>query len=1100
MRWRRLILWFGVTAIVSGVALTVQPGTAAEASLAPTHLRCEYLVDPLGMDVENPRVSWVLESDMRGQKQTAYRILVAQSKAMLAQDQGDLWDSGKVPSAESVHVAYAGKPLLSRMSCYWKVQVWDKDDKASEWSPTAHWSMGLLRPDDWQAQWIAHPKAAQRKPSTPHNGYHSQFSPTADAQKWVAIDLGKPQQIDAVRLYPARPFDWSQDVPGFLFPLRFKIEVAQQADFSDAKTVVDQTTQDVPNPGTDATTYAFAPVGARYVRLTTTRLRMRDAGNYGLALAEMQVLSGDSIVTEGAQATSADSIEVSAWSIKFLVDGRLVSTGGDIELLPPAMLRKEFVVDGEVAGATVYVTARGLYQLYINGQRVGDHILAPEWTEYDKRIQYQTYDVAPLLHKGANSIAVLLADGWYAGRIGLAPPPGRFIYGCCAQWLSQLEITTTDGRKQQVVSDAAWRTTDEGPIRYADILDGEVQDARQEIPGWDRSGFDDAAWQGVHAEPRGDAKLVWQRNEPIRIVKELRPVALNQPKPGSYVFDLGQNMVGWCRLKLRVPSGSHVLLRHAERLNEDGTIYTANLRGAPQVDQYTARGDQEEVFEPHFTYHGFRYVEVTGLSEPPRLEDLTGCVFHSSSPIVGRFQCSNELVNQLMHNILWVQRGNMHSVPTDCPQRDERLGWMGDIQAFSQTAIFNMDMAGFFSKWVRDIRDSQLPDGRYPNFAPRTWGRNQEGGMGVPAWADAGTVIPWRMYQNYADRRMLEEHFESAMRWVDYVQAQNPDLLWINSRSDDYNDWLNGDTLILEGYPKGISAVPNEVLATAFFAHSTRIVAKMAAVVGRDAEEAKYNQLADRIQDAFNRAFVAPDGRIQGDTQAGYALALRFDLLPEPLRAQATAHLLEAIQQYKGHPSTGIQTTHRMMLELTRNGQHDEACRLVQLRTVPSWGYTIDMGATTIWERWDGYVAGRGFQNPGMNSFNHWALGSVGEWIWRDIVGINPLEEHPGYKQFVIRPRPGPGFTWAKGEYDSIRGRIVSDWRIEGARFILKLQIPPGSTAIVYLPSSDASASTESGHPAGEASGVQSMGSEGNDAVYRVESGRYEFESPISAR
>ena len=453
-----------------------------------------------------------------------------------------------------------------------------------------------------------------------------------------------------------------------------------------------------------------------------------------------------------------------------------------------------------------------------------------------------------------------------------------------------------------------------------------------------------------------------------------------------------------------------------------------------------------------------------------------------------------------MHNILWVQRGNMHSVPTDCPQRDERLGWMGDIQAFSQTAIFNMDMAGFLSKWVRDIRDCQLPDGRYPNFAPRAWARQQESGMGVPAWADAGTVIPWRMYQNYGDRRVLEEHFESAMRWVDYVQTQNPSLLWLNNRSDDYNDWLNGDTLILDGYPKGISAVPKEVLATAFFAYSTRIVAKMAAVLGRDADEAKYTQLADRIQDAFNRAFVSPDGRVQGDTQAGYALALRFDLLPESLREKATAHLLEAIQKYKGHPSTGIQTTHRMMLELTRNGQHREACRLVQLRTVPSWGYTIEMGATTIWERWDGYVAGRGFQDPGMNSFNHWALGSVGEWIWRDIVGINPLEDHPGYEQFVVHPQPGPGFTWAKGQYDSIRGRIVSDWRIDGDRFTLKLQVPPGTTATVYLPSTDASATTESGQPTGRAPGVQSTQTEGSNTMYRVESGRYEFVTPIAAR
>ena len=550
-------------------------------------------------------MSWILQSDVRGQKQTAYRILVAQSEASLAADRGDLWDSGKIQSGQSIQIEYAGKPLLSRVQCYWKVQVWDKDDRPSAWSPPARWSMGLLRPQDWQAQWIAHPTAAQRVASTPHNGYHSQFSPQADAQKWVAIDLGATQSIDAVRLFPARPFDWSEDMPGFLFPLRFKIEVAQQADFSDAKTVVDQTAQDVPNPGTEASSYSFAPVSARYVRLTATRLRLRDQGNYGLALAEMQVLAGDKNVAEGAQVTSADSIEISAWSSKFLVDGRLVSTRGDVQLLPPAMLRKEFAVDGEVANATVHVTARGLYELYINGKRVGDHILAPEWTEYDKRIQYQSYDVTPLLHNGANSIAVVLADGWYAGRVGMAPPPGRFVYGHYAQLLSQLELETTDGQRQSIISDGSWRTTDEGPIRYADILDGEVHDARQEIPGWDRPGFDDSTWQSVHAEPLGDASLVWQRNEPICIVKELRSVALSEPQPGSYVFDLGQNMVGWCRLKLRGQPGSKIVLRHAERLNEDGTVYTANLRGAPQVDQYVAPAARKRCSSPISPTTGF---------------------------------------------------------------------------------------------------------------------------------------------------------------------------------------------------------------------------------------------------------------------------------------------------------------------------------------------------------------------------------------------------------------------------------------------------------------------------------------------------------------
>jgi alpha-L-rhamnosidase len=471
-------------------------------------------------------------------------------------------------------------------------------------------------------------------------------------------------------------------------------------------------------------------------------------------------------------------------------------------------------------------------------------------------------------------------------------------------------------------------------------------------------------------------------------------------------------------------------------------------------------------------------------------------VFHSAAPDVGTFSCSNDLINKIMHCVEWVQRANMHSVPTDCPQRTERMGWMGDIQAFSQTAVFTMDMAGFFTKWVPDIRDSQADDGRYPNIAPEVFNPNQEAN-GVPAWADAGTVVPWRAYQNYADRRMIDQHFESARRWVDYVHGRNPNLLWQKNRGADFNDWLNGDTVVLEGYPRGISAIPNEVLATAFFAHSTEILAKMAEVLGRTEDAAKYGKMFADIKAAFNKAYVEPDGRIKGNTQAGYALALHFNLLDESLRPKAAQHLLEAIKKYKDHPSTGIQSTHRMMLELSRNGFHDEAWRLINLRTVPSWGYMIEMGATTIWERWDGYVKGRGFQDAGMNSFNHWAFGAVGEWVWRELAGINPDDEQPGYKHFIIRPRPCPGLTWVKAEYDSIRGKIVSDWKLENGKFTLRVEAPVSTTATVYVPTKNADSIKESGKPAAQAEGVRFLKMENEYAVFAVESGQYVFQAEV---
>jgi alpha-L-rhamnosidase len=476
-----------------------------------------------------------------------------------------------------------------------------------------------------------------------------------------------------------------------------------------------------------------------------------------------------------------------------------------------------------------------------------------------------------------------------------------------------------------------------------------------------------------------------------------------------------------------------------------------------------------------------------------------GRVFNSAAREAGRFECSEPLLNQLWRNILWTERANLMSAPTDCPQRDERLGWMGDIQAFSQTGIFNLDLAAFFTKWVQDVRDAQADDGRYPDFAPHPFGRNERF-CGVPAWGDAGVVVPWRCYVNYADRRMLERHLASATRWVEFIRQKNPDLLWRQARHNDYNDWLNGDTLRRAGWPAKGGMVPQEVFATAFFCHSTDLVARMAGAIGRQEEARKHAELSRQIRAAFNRAFVQSDGRIQGDTQAGYALALHFDLLPEDIRPLAVRRLLEALERYQGRLSTGIQTTHRMMLELVRWGHAEAAWRLLTSREFPSWGFMIDNGATTIWERWDGYVPGRGLQDPGMNSFNHWALGSVGEWLYRHILGLNPDETAPGYEHFTIHPRLGGGLTWARGSYDSIRGRIAADWRVEAGRLRLKVTVPVNSTATVCLPKCQLAEVRESGQPAAQAPGVRASRQQAEAAVFEVGSGDYDFDAPLRER
>jgi len=1049
----------------------------------------------MGMDVLQPRLSWVLQSETRGQKQTAYRVLVASTLERLAAGQGDLWDSGKTVSGETVGIVYAGRALKSRDRCWWKVRVWNREGEPSPWSETSTWSMGLLQPSDWgDARWVAF-----RPPVpiiTPHSGYHSALAPAADTPTWVVLELGALHALDSVRLFPSRPYDRTPDTPGFLFPVRFKVETALKADFSDAVLAVDRTAADVANPGTNVLAYTFTSRPARYVRLTATRLSTVDGRNHAFALAELQALSGGTNVAEKAAVTALSALEPEGWAKAKLTDGRLLPDKGTPAVTPPAtLLRKEFALGGPVKRAVVSVTGLGLYELRLNGQRVGDHLLAPEWTRYCKRIQYQTYDVTGLLRDGPNALGAQLCAGWWAGPLVIRPlwPAPQYCL------LLRLDIERVDGTWQSVVSDGTWQATDTGPIRRSEIYYGEIYDATREQPGWDSPGFVATGWIPALTLSCPDGAegsvLVAQPNEPIRVVEELRPVRMTEPKPGVYIFDLGQNISGWCRLKADAPAGTLITLRHGEMLNDDGTVYVGNLRGPAQLNLYTWRGGLAER-EPHFTYHGFRYVQVEGLPARPGIDAIVGRVFHSDAPASGRFSCSDDLLNRIMSCAEWTQRANMMSVATDCPQRGERLGWMGDLAVFSQTAIFNRNMASFLSKVLYDIRDSQYGDGSFSDIAPIP---ERNGGIGsAPGWADAGTIIPWQVYENYADLRVLEQQFAACRRYVDRILDRNPDLVWRNARGCDHGDWLNGDTTNLEGYPKGLSTVSKEVLATAFFAHSAELVSKMAKALGREDDAKRYMELHEGIRAAFQKAYVSADGQVLGETQAGYALALNFNLLDAPLRLKSTRHLLDAIEKYRGHPSTGIQTTLLMLLALSREGSHDEACRLAGLRTAPSWGYMVEMGATTIWERWDGYVKGRGLQNGGMNSFNHCAFGAIGEWVWRMLAGINPDEAQPGYKHVILRPRPGGGLTWVKGRYESIRGPIVSEWTLEKGSFSLVVSIPPNTTASVFVPAKADVAVTEGGLPAAQAKGVSFLRREDGCAVYGIEAGRYSFSSALS--
>ena len=751
---------------------------------------------------------------------------------------------------------------------------------------------------------------------------------------------------------------------------------------------------------------------------------------------------------------------------------------------PSPYLRKATTLTQPVRKARLYITARGLYEAHINGQRIGNAFFTPGWTDYTHRIQYQTYDVSAQLQEGENAIGVILGSGWYCGHVGFSRESSNYHhYGSVPFLLLQLQIEYNDGSSQVIVSDGSWRGTT-GPIVYSDLLAGEIYDARHELPGWDTPDYKPEhpdAWQPVSVEARANVQLVAQPDQPVRVTETLKPRGIHEVTPGVFIYDMGQNMVGWASLSLQGEAGTRVQLRFAEMLNTDGTLYTTNLRTAKQTDIYILKGTGQESFEPHFTFHGFRYVELSGYPTRPDLDTITACVAHSDTPLTGKFECSSQLVNQLQQNIIWGQRGNFLSVPTDCPQRDERLGWLGDAQIFVHTACYNMDVAAFFSKWMNDVVDGQAPDGGFPDVAPRLVMKLANA---APAWGEAGIIVPWTIYQMYGDTRILEQHYAAMAAWVAYLHEANPDLLWVNKRNNDYGDWLSiqADT-------------PKDVLATAYFAYDALLMAKIARVLGREEDAEKYCTLFNNIGAAFRAAYVEADGRIKGDTQTGYLLALHMQLLPEDQRATVARYLVEDIQKRGWHLSTGFVGVGYLCPVLTEMGYSDVAYRLLVNDTFPSWGYSIRHGATTIWERWDGWTEDKGFQDPSMNSFNHYSLGSVGQWLYQYVAGIALDEERPGYRHFLLRPYLGDDITYALAEFNSINGKIVSHWQQDSDILDFHVVIPPNTSATVYLPASGKDNVFEGNVPATQAAGVTFVSEEGGRVIFEVGSGTYNFQT-----
>ena len=755
-----------------------------------------------------------------------------------------------------------------------------------------------------------------------------------------------------------------------------------------------------------------------------------------------------------------------------------------LAMKPAPYFRCDFVLDKAVQMARLYATALGTYQVSINGHGVGDPVLAPGWTDYEKRMLYQAYDVTSLLARGENVVGAIVADGWACSFYGEDTKHPAAHYARDPQLLLQLEVTFADGSRWRLTTNDEWRSST-GAVVYADLLMGERTEHDREPEGWDRPGYDASGWRGVSCCELGHALLVADPGPPVRVTEDLPPRRITRGPSGELVVDFGQNLTGWCRLAVDQPAGTDIRVRHGEVLETDGSLYVDNLGTARQADSYTTAGGQQ-VLEPRFTFHGFRYAEITGFSGELGEGAITACVVGSDIPRTGYFDCSDADVNRLFANIDWSQRDNFLSIPTDCPQRNERLGWLGDAQIFVRTAAYNRDVASFFSKWLDDVTDAQLPSGAFPDFAPLL-GHSRPG---APAWGDAGVVVPWTIYKMYGDKAVLERKFQAMTAWMDFLDAANPDRLRARGLGNNYGDWLA---------PKG-DLTPRTLLATAYWAYDATLMAEVARVLGYPGQAARYDELAQQVREAFVRQFVDGTGRLTGDTQTGYVLALHMDLVGEDLRPVLAAHLVEAIAREEWHLSTGFVGVGYLLPVLSSNGHNDVAYRLLEQRSFPSWLYTVDRGATTIWERWDGWTEERGFQSPRMNSFNHYSLGSVGEWLYRFVLGIELAPGAAGFSRLVLRPYPGGSLTFARGSFHSVRGEIATSWALEAGRFTFSARIPPNVQASVCIPSAEPSDVVD-GDGRGPTRVEDYPGQTGQrEAVFEVGSGEYSFSGAALGR
>ena len=1097
-------------------------------TLSPTRLLCEYRENPLGIDVSKPRLSWVigsenskletrnLDASTRGIKQFAYHVLVASSPEMLAQDKGDLWDSGKVESDQQNQIEYAGKPLASRMRCFWKVRVWISkletrnlklgNPECSEWSKVAAWTMGLLDQACWNAKWIAAvSKFDKLSPEGGRVGYHATEAARETEEKWVQVDLGKPVAIDTIILYALKHGHPWHPIEGFGFPVRFRIEVSDDAGFRTSTMITDQTAADYPNPGHVAVPFNAKGVTARYVRVTATKLWNRKTGNnpFCFALAQVKIDSAGKNVALGASVSAKDSVVSAEWAMVNLTDGQrflqkeksLKGDGADVKPSEGIQLRKAFAVEKEVKRAVAYVCGLGFYELTLNGQKVGDHVLDPGWTNYRKTCLYTTYDVTTQVMRGNNAIGVMLGNGMYnipGGRYtkfqGSFGPPKLIL---------QLYVEYADGTSTTVVSDESW-TWAQSPVVFSCIYGGEDYDACKAMPGWDTAGFNAVAFKPVLAVDGPGGKLSSQSAPPIKVMNEYKAVTVTHPKPGISVYDFGQNCASMPKLTVKGPAGASVRLTPGELLQANGLVSQGSC-GGPAYYTYTLKGEGIETWMPRFFYYGSRYLQVETSNHEtnaaPQIVELTSQFVHSSAKTVGSFSCANPLVNRIHELIKAAIKSNLQSVLTDCPHR-EKLGWLECSHLLAGCVMYNYDAPTFYAKIANDMREAQLDNGMVPDIAPEytVFGG---GFRDSPEWGSAYVITPWQVYQMYGDRIVLAQHYEGMKRYAGYLKSRATDGIV----SHGLGDWYD----IGPGGPGESKLTSKGLTSTAIYYQDLVILKDTAALLGKADEAGQFEKEAQVIKTAFNKKFFnAEKNQYDRNSQTANAMPLVLGLVPEDRRAAVLEGLVAQIRAGGNRVTAGDVGFNYLVRALSDGGQGNVLYDMLVRDDGPGYAYQLKKGATSLTEAWD--------TNPG-SSQNHCMLGHIEEWFYRGLGGISSDPAGPGFKKIIVKPQIAGDLAGANVMYDSPYGQIVSNWKLETGstsakastfakatgdktadrNLKLDITITVNTTATVYVPAKDAASVTEGGKALDKSVGIKFLRMENNAAVFEVGSGSYQF-------